>query len=64
MRANAKKLGEGKTKTSNSGDCRFSLRALLLYEMAKRRARRIVESGQNDKKSGREIEENLAADDL
>lgn len=65
MRANAEKTASGKTKTSTSGDCCFSPRALLLYEMAKRRARQTAKSGQNDKKLvGGEIEENSAADDL
>ena len=65
MRANPKKPAGGKTKTSASGDCCFPPRALLLYEMAKRRARRTAKSGQNDKKPvGGKIEENSAADDL
>ena len=43
---------------SNGEDCLFSPRALLLYEMAKRRATRtIAESCQNDEKStGRRTE--------
>lgn len=64
MRANAKKPSKRKTKTSNGDDCRFSPRALLLYEMAKRRARRTAKSSQNEKPVGGEIEENSATDDL
>ena len=65
MKTNSEKPAGGEPKKSNGGDCRFSPRALLLYEMAKRRATRTAEADPNDKKpAGREIEESPAADDL
>ena len=44
MRTNSEKPAGGEPKKSNGEDCRFSPRALLLYEMAKHRATRMAEA--------------------